>query len=231
MSRGLWHCATLNRLLVLCLAGMLSGCGFHPRGSITQLTDLGSIYVDAARNLSLTETVRDALKDAAFTLAPNRDEADILLRLVDEEESERVLSVTSNGRISELQLSHAINMLIAESADGQPPAYPPQPSYNRVEVLREYTYDETGVLGKENEARILREEMRQELVRQVVLRTIASLAPSVALLPVDDTRRNFAALPGHHAVYDLLYGFFHKAPGRNVRGHDNGRMGPEGVIG
>jgi outer membrane lipopolysaccharide assembly protein LptE/RlpB len=74
---------------------------------------------------------------------------------------------------------HAVKMLIAKSSGGLPPTYQPGQSFNRVEVTREYTYDETEVLGKENEARILRAEMKSELVRQIVLRTIASLAPSL----------------------------------------------------
>lgn len=157
------------------------GCGFHPRGSVTRLTDLGSIYVDASRNLSITDDIRDALTDAAFTLAPNRDEADIMLRLTGEEQRERVVSVRSTGRVSELELSHAVNMLIAESIGEDEPKYSEGQIFNRVEVIREYTYDETGVLGKENEARILRSEMETELVRQIILRTIASLAPSISL--------------------------------------------------
>ena len=160
------------------VAMLLSGCGFHPRGSVTRLTDLGTIYVDASRNLSLIDDVREALTDAAFTIAPNRDEADIILRLTGEAKRERVVSVRSTGRVSELELSHAVNMQIAESMNGQEPAE--EQTFNRVEVIREYTYDETGVLGKENEARILRSEMETELVRQIVLRTIASLAPSIS---------------------------------------------------
>lgn len=159
---------------------LLAGCGFHPRGSVTRLTDLGSIYVDASRNLSIADDIREALTDAAFTLAPNRDEADIMLRLTGEEQRERVVSVRSTGRVSELELSHAVDMLIAESIDGSEPVYSESQSFNRVEVIREYTYDETGVLGKENEARILRSEMETELVRQIVLRTIASLATSIS---------------------------------------------------
>ena len=162
------------------LLSVLTACGFHPRGSVTRLTDLGSIFVDASRNLSITDDIREALTDAAFTLAPNRDEANIMLRLTGEEQRERVVSVRSTGRVSELELSHAVDMLIAESVDGEEPVYSEAPSFNRVEVIREYTYDETGVLGKENEARILRSEMESELVRQIVLRTIASLAPSVS---------------------------------------------------
>ncbi|MGK0231202.1 MAG: LPS-assembly lipoprotein [Gammaproteobacteria bacterium] len=174
-------CLHPRRLLCLALTvTFLTGCGFHLRGSVTRLTDLGSIYVDASRNLSIADDIRDALTDAAFTLAPNRDEADIMLRLTGEEQRERVVSVRSTGRVSELELSHAVNMLIAESVNGDEPVYTEAQSFNRVEVIREYTYDETGVLGKENEARILRSEMETELVRQIVLRTIASLARSIS---------------------------------------------------
>ncbi len=171
----------LIRSLGLCFIALcLTGCGFHPRGSVTRLTDLGSIYVDAARNLTIADDIRDALIDAAFTLAPNRDEADIMLRLTDEERRERVVSVRSTGRVSELELSHTVNMQITESTGDEDPLSATARTLNRVEVFREYTSDETGVLGKQNEARILRSEMQNELVRQIVLRTIASLAPSIS---------------------------------------------------
>ena len=173
----------------------LSGCGFHPRGSVTRLTELGSIYLDTSRNLSIAESVREALIDAAFTLAPNRDEAGVLLRLTGEEQNERVVSVNSTGRVSELELSHAVSMLIAETEDGESTSESQSQAFNRVEVIREYTYDETGVLGKENEARILRAEMEDELVRQIVLRTIARLAPSsVTALSIDNASGNLASL-------------------------------------
>lgn len=157
---------------------LLASCGFHPRGSVTELTDPGSIFVDASRDLTVTAELRDALRARAFTLARNRDEAEILLRVNGEEQNERVVSVESTGRVSELELSHAVNLLIAESIDGESPVYDTDKAANRIEVRREYTFDATGVLGKENEARILRVEMRDELVRQIILRTVASLTPA-----------------------------------------------------
>ena len=87
-------------------------------------------------------------------------------------------------------------------------------AFNRVEVIREYTYDETGVLGKENEARILRAEMEDELVRQIVLRTIARLAPSVTTtrlapsvtaLSVNNAVGNLASLDRSNAVKGLFH--------------------------
>ncbi|MFK7861988.1 MAG: LPS assembly lipoprotein LptE [Granulosicoccus sp.] len=166
-------------LAIMAVLVFISACGFHPRGSLISAAELGSIYVDAGRDLSISEEVKEALIDSSFELAPNRDDATILLRLSNEQESERVVSVNSSGRVSELELTHAVNMLIAVSNEGEKPVYQPGQSSNRVEVNREYTYDETGVLGKENEARILRNEMKRDLVRQIVLRSIASLAPLV----------------------------------------------------
>lgn len=189
----------------LILSALLVSCGFHPRGSVTRLTDLGSIYVDASRNLSITEAVREALTDAAFVLARNRDDADILLRLTDEEQGERVVSVNSTGRVSEYELSHTVKMLIARSEGGNAPAYSQNQNFNRVEVIREYTYDETNVLGKQNEARILRAEMKEELVRQIVLRTNATLARSVSPTAVNDSSRHVALFDRLDAIDNLVH--------------------------
>ena len=173
---------TMNSLRPLFFASLLilQSCGFAPRGSITELSDLGSIYVDAARDSSLTIDLQKALADRAFRIAPNRDAADIWLRLSGEQQVQRIVSLQSTGRVSEFELSHSVNMLIAQSEAGEQLRYEQNQSPNRVEVIREYTYDTRGVLGKENEARTLRVEMREELIRQIVLRAIASLGPSVA---------------------------------------------------
>lgn len=165
--------------IALFISFMLAGCGFHIRGSLVGAAEFGSIFVDAERDLSIAEEVREALIDSSFTLAANRDSASILLRLDNENQNQRVVSVTSDGTVSEVELTHAVNMLIAESDGGRLPVYKEGQLSNLVEVSREFTSDETGVLGKQNEARILRDEMKRDLVRQIILRSIASLGPSI----------------------------------------------------
>ena len=172
-----WFSASRG-LCMLVLIAAASSCGYHLRCSVTELTDPGSIFVDASRDLSIDDDLRDALRARAFTLTTNRDAAEILLRVTGEEQEQRVVSVQSTGTISELELIHAVDLQIAESVDDEPPVYDSDKVANRIEVRREYTFDETGILGKENEARILRVEMRDELVRQIILRTIASLTSS-----------------------------------------------------
>lgn len=156
---------------------LLGGCGFRPRGSGVGVDDPGRVFVDADRRLTIAEELRDELVARGFTLADNRDEADVLLRVSGESVGERIVSVQRTGRVSEFELSHAVNLVVARGVAGAPAVYEPGQAANRVQVMREYTYDVTEVLGKENEARTLRLEMRDELVRQIVLRTLASLAP------------------------------------------------------
>ena len=167
----------------LLAGGALGGCGFRPRGSGTAPGVGARVFVDADRGLSVLPELREALLERGFALAGNRDEADLLLRAGDESVAERIVSVQRTGRVSEYELIHEVNLLVARGVDGAPPAYAPDAVPNRVSVTREYTWDVTEVLGKENEARILKLELRRELVRQMVLRTLASLGAERAARP------------------------------------------------
>ena len=126
---------------------LLNGCGFRPRGSVTELADPGAIFVDISRGVTLRSDLQAALRERAFRIAPNRDAADILLRISDEQQDERIISIQSEGQVSELELSHSVNMQVARSVNDQPPVYSPEQPANRVEVNREYTNDTLGVLG------------------------------------------------------------------------------------
>ena len=177
-TRRRWLRGALRTGVALGALGTLAGaagCGFRPRGSGAASGVEARVFVDADRGLSVLPELREALLERGFTLAANRDEADLLLRAGGERVDERVVSVQRTGRVSEYELLHEVNLLIARRAGDAPPAYPPGALPNRVSVTREYTWDVTEVLGKANEARILKLELRRELVRQMVLRTLASL--------------------------------------------------------
>lgn len=161
-------------LLLLCL-GFLASCGFTPRGSITQTTDIGTVYIDAGDKVPLARRLKAALADRSFTVSNDDKTANILIRLRNENQSQRIVSVESTGRVSEYELRHSVDMQIAQSYDGTPPQYDTTQRANTVSVIREYTYDETGVLGKADEAEILRSEMREELVNHLMLRLLASV--------------------------------------------------------
>ncbi len=114
------------------------------------------------------------MTERKFTVINDREKANILVRLKNEEQSQRIVSVESTGRVSEYELRHSVEMQIAKSFDGTRAKYDPEQRANTVSVIREYTYDRTGVLGKADEADILRSEMREELVNHLMLRLLAN---------------------------------------------------------
>ena len=70
-------------------------------------------------------------------------------------------------------MRHAIDLLIIRASAGEIARYGTEDKPDRVTVRREYTFDDTGVLGKEDEASILQRELREDLARQLLLRIIA----------------------------------------------------------
>ena len=98
-----------------------------------------------------------------------------LIQLANEKSSRRIVSVENTGRVSEYELLHSVDMQIAKGLDGNPPVLDPEQRPNTISVIREYTYDRTGVLGKADEANILRSEMREELVNHLMLRLLANV--------------------------------------------------------
>ena len=130
--------------LLFAVIFLLTACGFAPRGSVSGEYSEVSIYVDAQRDVPIAALLRQKITDQDLPLADNRDEATILVRLTAENQSQRVLSVQSEGKVSEFELRHATDMLVVKAVPGEIATYPANVKPNRVLVVREYTYDDTG---------------------------------------------------------------------------------------
>ena len=166
------------KLLAISLTLLLSlqaACGFTLRGSNASQSSIGAVFVDAGRDVQLTDLLRRKIREQGLTLAASRNVANVLVRLTRENQGQRVVSVQREGRVSEFELRHAIDLLVIRAEPGEIARYGSggENQSNTVAVRREYTFDDTGVLGKEDEASILRRELRDELTRQLVLRIIA----------------------------------------------------------
>lgn len=155
------------------LAAVLSACGFSPRGSVSGGEEVGAIFIDSTRDVSIAPLLQEKMSEQGLQIATDREQANVLVRLSRESRGRRVLSVQSQGKVSEYELRHAIDMLVIKATGEEFARYSPGLKPNRVAVRREYTFDDTGVLGKEDEASILKREMRDELARTLLLRIIA----------------------------------------------------------
>ena len=167
-------------LLLLCISTFVSACGFQFRGSGRQSGSsvVGQVFLEESGGVSVVQQLRRALTAQQVQFALFRKDADTVISIGNEVLSRRVASVSSSARISEFELLHAVDLLTLRSRDGVKAGEISTDSQNlpkpqTVSVIRDYTYDETDVLAKNDEEQILRSEMKEELVRHLVLRIFA----------------------------------------------------------
>lgn len=155
-------------LVLLCLS-LLNACGFQLRGAYQLPAVMQQTYIDAASvNADLVRSLSIALRASEIQLldAPSSDAAQ--LKLFKEVRSKRVVSVDSRGRAREYTLSYAISF----SLNG------PQPVTGDVfrieqqdlQIDRDFLFDPEDVLGNARGESQLYEEMREDLVRLILLR-------------------------------------------------------------
>jgi LPS-assembly lipoprotein len=167
-------------LLILCVSTVVTACGFQLRGSGRQSGSVivGQVYIEDSGGVSVVQQLRNALTAQQVQFAAFRKDADTVISVGNEVLSRRVASISASGRVSEYELLHAVDLLTLRSRDGVKAGEIPLDEQNlpkpqTVSVIRDYTYDETDVLAKNDEEQILRGEMKEELVRHLVLRIFA----------------------------------------------------------
>lgn len=170
---------------LLLVAVLVAACGFNIRGSGRQSGDqiVGDVYLVESGPISVSVALRNALTAQQVRFVPKVDQADTVIILDNEKLSRRVASVSASGRVSEYELLHAIDLRVLRSSEGfdvdeveagkLAKLLMDEAEAQTVSVIRDYTYDETDVLAKDDEEQILREEMKQELLRHLVLRIFA----------------------------------------------------------
>ncbi len=142
---------------------VLAGCGFHLRGSANLVDSLKVMYV---QGVNLKQGLGLALKrnltsnDVLVLASYQADSA--VLTIIENKVERRVLSVGSDAKVSEYELFGTVKFNISDK-NGQLLA-----ENQNVEARRDYQFDQDQVLGKEEEERLLREELNQQLAQSIV---------------------------------------------------------------
>jgi LPS-assembly lipoprotein len=163
------------RLLAMCsLAAMLSGCGFTLEGTGALPSAMTRTFLESPnRNSPFLSSLRDALRLRGSQLVDAPSQADAVLTVSADDTGQRVLSVSARNIPREYEIYYAVT--IALRSGGTALMEP-----ETIVVTRAYTYDETQVLGKSAEERLLREALADDLARQV-LRRVETAAASGAV--------------------------------------------------
>jgi LPS-assembly lipoprotein len=150
-----------RNLMVIGLAVLLSACGFQLRGTGDVQFALKELDVSARNAYGETvNQVREVLQDNGVRVYPG---APYRLVLSDEQENQRSASFTSAARTAEYELTKTLTYEIRGSKDLLLMS-------NNLEVQSYYTQDGNNLIGGDQEAAQLRQEMNRELVQQLVQR-------------------------------------------------------------
>jgi len=158
-------------MMALLLSAALGGCGFKPVGQASMPFD--TLYVTAPDYSSFGAEFKRYVESGGKTRITSRPEqAQVILEILSETQEQQILSLTSAGRVAEFLLRYRVTYRVR---DNQKRVWIPQ---GEIQLQRDYTYDDTIVLAKENEANLLYRDMKNDAIQQLVRRLSAAQAPS-----------------------------------------------------
>jgi len=147
----------------------LAGCGFTLRGTVDLSPELQTLYLESSVGESaILQELRRALIAGDINLLDTPRVDVFRLELGEELSEERVLSVNSNARAGEYELSLSVPIQLSS---GSALLLGPEV----LSIARVYLADPNSAVAKAEERELMEEEIRQELVSQI-LRRLQNLA-------------------------------------------------------
>jgi len=158
----------LRMALAAWMSLALGGCGWRLQGA-TKLPELMSVtFVDGSDHYSdFNRALRDSLAASGARLTSDRSAATAIVRIRKDESGQRVLSVSARNTPEEYEVFYNVEYSV-DGVNGELIA--PQ----KLQLSRDYSYDETAVLAKQREQAVLREALARDLAG-LVIRRLASL--------------------------------------------------------
>ena len=151
----------LTSLALIGLAGVLSACGFQLRGLGDTNFALKEIDVSARNAYGETVTQLKQVLEGSGVKVVSR--APYHLILAREDVTQRSVSYTSSARSAENELTNTLSYEIRGSDNLLLLA-------NQVQVRKVYVQDENNLIGSDQEAQQIRNEMRRDLAQEMVTR-------------------------------------------------------------
>ena len=143
----------LNLLLVL----VLNSCGFHLRKPIE--LDFQS-YAIKGDSSGLSTFVRKQFSFAGIEENNNDDGAELIIEIINNNYSKRILSLAGNGQVGEFELVQTVEYRFKSKGQWSVP--------RRLEAIRELSYDPTLYNAAAAEEALLKNSMIEQLSRSLI---------------------------------------------------------------
>lgn len=152
-----------NIALLSCVL-FISACGYHLRGSIELPEGLKSIYMEGGSS-SLKKIMRRTLRSSGGLLVSNIEEAGLIIKIDKEKMDRRTLSLSSRGRSSEYELIYRLDFILLDKNKDA------LSKRQRIEITKDYFNNQQEILGKNNEEKVIRDEIYRRAVQSIVNRS------------------------------------------------------------
>ncbi|MCL2346410.1 MAG: LPS assembly lipoprotein LptE [Desulfobulbus sp.] len=155
----------LRSLAALLLAALVAGCGFHLRGAESAALPYKTLHIALPETAEVRIWLERYIRaSGSTTLVDDARTAEATFQQLEDSRQKTILSVNAQGRITEYRLQLTYRFRIV-NAKGQVIVAPTELS-----LSRDMTYDDSNVLAKEQEERLLWRDMTSELVSQIMRR-------------------------------------------------------------
>lgn len=150
----------------------VSACGFHLRGAFELPAEMSSVYISSASTSALLLDLKQILETNGSTIATDATVATATIKIEKEQTAQRVLSVDSSGRAREYELKYTVvySLSTLSAAEDSTVII----DSKKLELIRDYVYDNQAVLGKSREKNVLLRDMQRDASRLILLQIQAA---------------------------------------------------------
>ncbi len=147
------------------LSILLAACGFHLRGQDDFALPFQRLYLKSPNDYApFTNELKNAIQANNVQITNTPEQAQLTLQIVSEVTDKQILSLSGAGRVLEYRLQYRVS-LRAYDLKQQEWLVPQE-----ITLRRDYSYDDTQVLAKQQEEAMLYQNMRGDAVQQVLRR-------------------------------------------------------------
>jgi LPS-assembly lipoprotein len=161
--------STLRLMATLWLVISLAGCGFQLRQSAEIPPEVSPMYVQANDGSKIAAAMREALISSGIEIAADAAQSKLMIRVLSESESSRVVAVNADGKVIANELIYSVRFDAASAAGS------PLTEAQTVELRREHVNPENEVLGKAAEEELIRTDMIETMTGRIFDRLKAQL--------------------------------------------------------
>lgn len=161
-----------NKFIIGIVTGMsmlfLTACGYHLRGAVDIPEEMRSVYVEGASS-SLERQLKQSLRYSDGRLVAAPAQAGMIIKVINDDMSRRVLTLDSQGKAIEFELNYTVSYVLLDS-QGRTLS-----TQQDLEINRDYFNSQQDILAKNNEEIVIRNEIYRQAVQTIVSRARAFL--------------------------------------------------------